>query len=624
MYCINCGHKLPNGAKYCCSCGHPVSTDVVGGAMVNDEIFNSALDIVVTDDTLSLNSETVVDDVIQKARFAGDSPSQIIHNNTQTSLIQTQSAVNEVENEVEEPMYPQETSTSYFGGTIIIKEISYSEDDIIYRIYDSEGAFEEDFEFVEKCVNKYLIKAKCLKDGLCVLLQIDLDKKRVKYATKHRCNKIETLHPDLYLLHGNTLKYNELWQWDSSTQKIELIYQTPCWINIIDSKKCLYRLCRSYNDYWQYGIIKVEYGRVKTIMPVICNEVLSSNLITYNGNSSCYLSNDGWLYTGNNIKIITTWWGLLLAIASISATIVTSYITNDSLHFIGGLFLTLFIVTRTHYIKRKEVDISALIKRLNEYAKRYSHRKNKEDGKLIIDEICTKESKIFNGLHFVMLGQDIFGINCKTDDKWYKKRGLWSVVILILYTISLLGFLWINSADDNNITPMNNIEISEDNANNGLTIYTNNYYGFTLKYPSDLKIQSNTYNNLYLKDDDGDTKMYVIVQEINHPYTICTERDALTQRVNNYKMQFDITKNIYIAPEESNINDWIVASGYLPNGVCLYDKTIIASRKKLSGEQVYILVSVIVETTDKTSGNIAHHIRDYFKVENSGILIGNR
>ena len=124
MYCIKCGQLLPNEAKFCFNCGNQISVNVLN---TNDEVFAKATDIVVTDETMSLDSQEIVDDVISKAHFIGDDKK--MHENRQNqplNTIQEQPAVEQDVKIEKKTKYPIETDESLFGGTITIKKIAYS------------------------------------------------------------------------------------------------------------------------------------------------------------------------------------------------------------------------------------------------------------------------------------------------------------------------------------------------------------------------------------------------------------------------------------------------------------------------------------------------------------------
>ena len=204
MYCIKCGQLLPNEAKFCFNCGNQISVNVLNA---NDEVFAKATDIVVTDEIMSIDSQEIVDDVISKAHFIGDDKK--MHENIQNQPINTIQEQPAVEQDVEiekKTKYSIETDES-----ITIKEIAYSENDVIYRVYDNNGVFSEEFTDIKKCKTDFLLIAQCLKDNLFVLLQIDVVNKRVFYATDDRYKILDELEEGLYRCNGGTAKYNELW-----------------------------------------------------------------------------------------------------------------------------------------------------------------------------------------------------------------------------------------------------------------------------------------------------------------------------------------------------------------------------------------------------------------------------
>lgn len=624
MYCIKCGQLLPNEAKFCSNCGCQISADV---SNINDEVFAKATDIVVTDEIMSLDSQEIVDDVISKAHFIGDDKKMQENIQHQPSItIQEQPTV-EQDVEIEEKTeYPIETEESSFGGAITIKEIAYSENDVIYRVYDNNGVFSEEFTDIEECKTDFLLIAQCLKDNLFVLLQIDVVNKKVFYATDDRYKRLDELKEGLYRCHGGTTKYNKLLHWDSVNQKVVKIYETLCWIDYLDGSD--YKLCRSNNDYWLYGIIRYEYGKIRTIMPVICEEVYSCNeddyiaKVTYNKHT-CYISKDGWLYRYKHPII-----AYIILVISIVMPFAIAYLTANGwylfLYFFSCGYWGSFVDWKT---AKKVINIKLLLQRLDGYLKKIND--NPECKKDVIAEIEDKEHNILDNIEFWYIDKDLTiypdgAINKKS------RKSLWvKLSILIIIVLSIIGMLIFQSnAKTTSSSTVMASDINQENIDDEeLQTYTDDYYGFSVKFPAYLKVKeqekyprwkkSNEQCTTYISDDK-ETELIIKC----HIAQIFSAQTYLENYVRGYAQTFDENKNIYICPDDpNNITNWIVASGYLADGRCLYDKTIIANRKSKEGRDINIIVSVIVTTTDKNSAKIAYCIKDYFKVDEAGAAI---
>lgn len=626
MYCIKCGQLLPNEAKFCFNCGNQISVNVLNA---NDEVFAKATDIVVTDETVSLDSQEILDDVISKAHFIGDDKK--MQENIQYQPINTIQEQPVVEQDVKiekKTKYPIETDKSLFGGAITIKKNAYSESDVIYRVCDSNGVFSEEFTDIQPCKVDFLLIAQCIKDKLFVLLQIDVVNKKVFYATNDRYKSLDELEEGLYRCIGGTIKYNELLHWDSVNQKVVKIYETLCWIDHLDGSD--YELCRSNNDYYLYGIIRYKYGKIKPIMPVICEKVYSCNKdgyiaeVTYNKHT-CYISKDGWLYRYRHP--IIAW---IILVISIVMPFAIAYLTTN------WWYLYLYILSCGYWgcfgewsTAKKVMNINLLLQRLDGYLKKIND--NPECEKDVVAEIEKVEHRVLDSVEFWYIDKNLF-ISNDGRDKNKPKRGLkitlCIMVVAILCIIGLFLFQSNSRTYSSSAAPVVDIE-QENTIEEELQTYTDDYYGFSVKFPAYLKVKeqekyprwkkSNVHCTTYISDDK-ETELIIKCQ--CNIAQIFYSRKYLEDYVRRYSQIFDKNKNIYICPDDpNNITNWIVASGYLADGRCLYDKTIIANRKSKGGRDINIIVSVIVTTTDKNSAKIAYHIKDYFKVDEVGRTI---
>ena len=416
MYCIKCGQLLPNEAKFCFNCGNQISVNVLNA---NDEVLAKATDIVVTDETVSLDSQEILDDVISKAHFIGDDKK--MHENIQNQPINTiqEQPVVEQDIEIEQKIkYPVEIDKSLFGGAITIKEIAYSENDVIYRVYDNNGVFSEEFTYIKECKTDFLLIAQCLKDNLFVLLQIDVVNKKVFYATDDRYKSLDELKEGLYRCHGGTTKYNKLLHWDSVNQKVVKIYETRCWIDNLDGSN--YKLRRSNNDYWLYGIIRYEYGKIRTIMPVICEEVHSCHIdgyiaeVTYNKHTY-YISKDGWLYRYKHPII-----AYIILVICIVTPFAIAYLTENwwclCLYTLSFYYWRIFEDWET---AKKVINIKLLLQRLDRYLKKIND--SPECKKDVIAEIEDKEHNILDNIEFWYIDKDLTIYPDRTINKKSRK-----------------------------------------------------------------------------------------------------------------------------------------------------------------------------------------------------------
>ena len=429
MYCMKCGQLLPNEAKFCFNCGNQISVNALN---TNDEVFAKATDIVVTDETVSLDSQETVDDVIKKAHFIGNDKK--MQENIQYQPINTIQEQPVVEQDVKiekKTKYPIETDKSLFGGAITIKEIAYSESDVIYRVCDSNGVFSEEFTDIQPCKVDFLLIAQCLKDNLFVLLQIDVVNKKVFYATDDRYKILDELEEGLYRCHGGTTKYNKLLHWDSVNQKVVKIYETLCWIDHLNRSN--YILCYSNNDYWLYGIIRYEYGNIRTIMPVICEEVHSCRIdgyiaeVTYNKHTY-YISKDGWLYRHKHPII-----AYIILVISIVTPFAIAYLNEN------GWYLCLYFFSCGYWggfeawsTAKKVINIKLLLQRLDGYLKKIND--SPECRKDVIAEIEDKEHDILDNIEFWYIDKDLTIIGNASNNnkrrKWLEDNYPWIIVLL--------------------------------------------------------------------------------------------------------------------------------------------------------------------------------------------------
>ena len=176
------------------------------------------------------------------------------------------------------------------------------------------------------------------------------------------------------------------------------------------------------------------------------------------------------------------------------------------------------------------------------------------------------------------------------------------------------------SKDDVVETTTNHITTRDVNVD-GETLLecTNSYYGYSFRCPTYMKIKSQSTTELNLISDDGKTELKVRVKYVED--SNLKDSQILYSIQDAYEDRFLKDKNIYIHPQNiESIKGWVVASGYLSDDVCLYDKSVIANRITKDGRSVRLIVSIIVTTKSKNTGIIAYHIRDYFVVNKTGII----
>lgn len=72
MFCIECGQKLPDNAKFCCRCGTAVNNISNTTPPIMDDVAARAEDVVITDEMPSSDVQKVCDEVEKKAILFGD------------------------------------------------------------------------------------------------------------------------------------------------------------------------------------------------------------------------------------------------------------------------------------------------------------------------------------------------------------------------------------------------------------------------------------------------------------------------------------------------------------------------------------------------------------------------
>lgn len=122
MFCIECGQKLPDNAKFCSRCGTAVNNiSNTTPPSIMDDVAAKAEDVVITDEMPSLDAQGVNDDVLRKASFLGfqDEQASLQINNRGISN-------NKVE---DKDVATDKSRKTFFGGELILETVKYSNND---------------------------------------------------------------------------------------------------------------------------------------------------------------------------------------------------------------------------------------------------------------------------------------------------------------------------------------------------------------------------------------------------------------------------------------------------------------------------------------------------------------
>ena len=123
MFCIECGQKLPDNAKFCCRCGAAVNNiSNPTTPPIMDDVAAKAEDVVITDEMPSLDAQGVNDDVLRKASFVGFEDQHTIHHNDHHIITN-----NSIE---DKDINANRSIKTFFGGELILETVEYSKNDI--------------------------------------------------------------------------------------------------------------------------------------------------------------------------------------------------------------------------------------------------------------------------------------------------------------------------------------------------------------------------------------------------------------------------------------------------------------------------------------------------------------
>jgi tetratricopeptide (TPR) repeat protein len=150
-------------------------------------------------------------------------------------------------------------------------------------------------------------------------------------------------------------------------------------------------------------------------------------------------------------------------------------------------------------------------------------------------------------------------------------------------------------------------------AANELSTYTNNTYGYSLKYPAFMKREvPSTNEKVVFWSSDYNTQLTVKVTVENSQRANSVLFDNVISSYNGANVTYKTTKD-----------NWMVISGYLSNGKTFYDKTFIVERKSQYNEPIKILVSAcsICPKTDGRGSKLAEIIHKELKVNISGSTV---
>ena len=174
-----------------------------------------------------------------------------------------------------------------------------------------------------------------------------------------------------------------------------------------------------------------------------------------------------------------------------------------------------------------------------------------------------------------------------------------------------------NPSDSNAVIQIEDCKrLREDYLANQLKTYTNDSYGYSLKYPAFLtKKASSKDESVVFFSSDHSVKVNL---NVNIEFDESSNRQILNDVVAAYKEAgADIIYNLIY-------DDWLVIKGYQADGKAFYNKSIIVNRKSQYNESVKILVSAIVinlKSYDNKGFKTFKTIRQSLKVHSTGCSV---
>lgn len=150
----------------------------------------------------------------------------------------------------------------------------------------------------------------------------------------------------------------------------------------------------------------------------------------------------------------------------------------------------------------------------------------------------------------------------------------------------------------------------EYNQANRLKTYSNETYGYSLKLPEYMR-ESRNNSPERTSYYSNDSKISVVVST-----TIDISNQSDSQILKNVNNKYNSATITYTSSKDN----WIVVSGYFPNGYVFYDKTIVATRLSQYNEIVKIVVSSVATNSkeDTRGSDLAKIIHGNLKVYSSG------
>lgn len=144
-------------------------------------------------------------------------------------------------------------------------------------------------------------------------------------------------------------------------------------------------------------------------------------------------------------------------------------------------------------------------------------------------------------------------------------------------------------------------------AANKLQTYSNQHYGYSIKYPSDIaKDWSSTDEKVVFHSKDN--RIYLTVTATIE-YKKLTDSQIIDRRIKQYNSSKVANKRLG--------NTWFDIRGNLPSGKSFYEKTVVVNRKSQYGEAVKVIISAILTTSknDNRLGRIAENINQTLNVD---------
>ena len=166
MFCIECGQKLPDNAKFCSRCGTAVNNiSNTTPPPIMDDVAAKVEDVVITDEMPSLDAQGVNDDVLRKASFMG-------YADESTPPTKHHIPINEPQLPWIETPYPKVSKTTFFGGELTLVKTEHSKDDFSFH-FQGKNFIGPNYANINQTSNQSLFIATLISNGKKILLRWD-------------------------------------------------------------------------------------------------------------------------------------------------------------------------------------------------------------------------------------------------------------------------------------------------------------------------------------------------------------------------------------------------------------------------------------------------------------------